>query len=254
MASTPTKKTMGMVNTPVTSKTSRKRPIEEEATGENPFDGKSVTLNLGATFNNATGKQTGMKVEAVISPVNYESDREQVRKIMTYLEAKAVNIVKHEKWSASVFKCYPGGKEKPSGGKDTTYPDNSMVVFVKVGMPFDVKSMELLVKTVAPHFAYTLSFSNVEQAIEACNPFFNRAEYQIDGDQLKVFDRHGCYNITHLAKDELADCKPVFEPPNCWKYQNAEKAFNWYNKMQKCFFTELPKQGVITAIEVPDDF
>ncbi|MGA1256910.1 MAG: hypothetical protein ACO3YX_07870, partial [Candidatus Nanopelagicaceae bacterium] len=59
--------------------------------------------------------------------------------------------------------------------------------------------------------------------------------------------------VCQAAKIALAGHHPVFEAPNCWKYEQGEQALAWFKEQKKFFLVEREPAGG-DAVEIPDDF
>lgn len=193
-----------------------------------------------------------MKVELVVFNVNLKNDSNTVAKIMKWVETKAAHFLAHDKYSGSPLKIY---QQKP-----TFEVEPALVIFAKVGMPHDVKALEYIFKNcvASPNELQYCpqTFPSLDQAIKRCEAYFNTAEYEIVDDHLFLYGMRGVYNLCHVAKEQLADCQPTFQSPNCWKYKHASRALSWYKNSNKCILKERlhANEAHISSLPIPDDF
>lgn len=193
-----------------------------------------------------------MKVELVVFNMNLKMDNNTVSKIMKWVEAKATYFLAHQKYCGSPLKLYQQ--------KATYDVEPALVIFAKVGMPQDVKALEYIFKNcvASPNELQYCpqTFPSLEQATKRCEPYFNTAEYEVVDQHLLVYGIRGVYHLCHLAKQELADCNPIFQSPNIWKYEQASRAFSWYENSGKCILKpRAPEiEPHITSLAIPNDF
>mmetsp|Transcript_19973 Transcript_19973/g.49812 ORF Transcript_19973/g.49812 Transcript_19973/m.49812 type:complete len:223 (-) Transcript_19973:111-779(-) len=164
----------GMKNTsPQTIKQTIKKRSIEQVEGMSAVEdslcpglnGKEVTIRTNFTMTvKEPVKPYGLKIELVISDIDFAKNQEEKRGIMNYVEALGKNFFSKPDFAGGPLKCYP---EK-----------GNMVITSKVGMPFDVKAFHyIFANAVGKKLKYDSTFPSIDAALEKAKPWYNKGDY-----------------------------------------------------------------------------